>query len=65
MPCLPLICPSLLSRSRLIAIMLGRLRMSTEEALREYDTCAEKIFSSRNKKWYVSLALPVAHFQLS
>ena len=29
--------------------MLGRLRMSTEEALREYDNCAEAIFSS--KKW--------------
>lgn len=25
--------------------------MSTEEALQEYDRCAAKIFSSRNKKW--------------
>jgi hypothetical protein len=31
--------------------MLGRLRMSTEEALFEYDQCASKVFSSRNKKW--------------
>lgn len=31
--------------------MLGRLRMSTEEALREYDHCAAKVFSFRNKKW--------------
>jgi predicted acylesterase/phospholipase RssA len=31
--------------------MLGRLRMSTEEALQEYDQCAKKIFSSQNKKW--------------
>ncbi|AEO54031.1 hypothetical protein MYCTH_2296089 [Thermothelomyces thermophilus ATCC 42464] len=39
------------STGGLIAIMLGRLRMSTEEALHEYDQCASKIFSSRNKKW--------------
>ncbi|GAB1310985.1 Calcium-independent phospholipase A2-gamma [Madurella fahalii] len=39
------------STGGLIAIMLGRLRMSTEEAIREYDSCAAKIFSSRNKKW--------------
>jgi hypothetical protein len=38
--------------------------MSTEEALREYDTCAEKIFSSRNKKWYARFALLLARFQL-
>jgi hypothetical protein len=25
--------------------------MSTEEALQEYDQCAKKVFSSRNKKW--------------
>lgn len=31
--------------------MLGRLRMSTEEALQEYDQCAKKVFSFRNKKW--------------
>ncbi|KAK4170204.1 putative calcium-independent phospholipase A2-gamma [Cladorrhinum sp. PSN259] len=37
------------STGGLIAIMLGRLRMSTEEALREYDTCAAKIFSKRKK----------------
>ncbi|EAQ92676.1 hypothetical protein CHGG_00911 [Chaetomium globosum CBS 148.51] len=39
------------STGGLIAIMLGRLRMSTEEALREYDECSQKIFSSSNKKW--------------
>ncbi|KAK3906962.1 hypothetical protein C8A05DRAFT_11320 [Staphylotrichum tortipilum] len=39
------------STGGLIAIMLGRLRMSTEEALREYDHFAKKIFSFRNKKW--------------
>ncbi|KAL2154298.1 hypothetical protein VTH82DRAFT_2974 [Thermothelomyces myriococcoides] len=39
------------STGGLIAIMLGRLRMSTEEALHEYDQCASKVFSSRNKKW--------------
>ncbi|KAK4459615.1 hypothetical protein QBC42DRAFT_183013 [Cladorrhinum samala] len=38
------------STGGLIAIMLGRLRMSTEEALREYDECAEQIFSKKNKK---------------
>ncbi len=39
----------------LIAIMLGRLRMSTTEALQEYDTCASKIFSGDNKKtWSLS-----------
>jgi hypothetical protein len=31
--------------------MLGRLRMSTEEALQEYGPCSKKIFSFRNKKW--------------
>ncbi|KAK4151189.1 hypothetical protein C8A00DRAFT_45555 [Chaetomidium leptoderma] len=39
------------STGGLLAIMLGRLRMSTEEALREYDQCAMKIFSSQNRKW--------------
>ncbi|KAK4043689.1 hypothetical protein C8A01DRAFT_12835 [Parachaetomium inaequale] len=39
------------STGGLIAIMLGRLRMSTEEALYEYDQCASKVFSSRNRKW--------------
>jgi hypothetical protein len=39
----------------LIAIMLGRLRMSTNEALQEYDNCAAKIFSRENrKKWSLS-----------
>jgi Patatin len=32
----------------LIAIMLGRLRMSTKEALQEYDNCAAEVFSSKN-----------------
>lgn len=40
---------------RLIAIMLGRLRMSTREALDEYDNCAAKIFSKDNRKrWSLS-----------
>jgi hypothetical protein len=30
--------------------MLGRLRMSTKEALEAYDTCAARIFSRQNKK---------------
>ncbi|KAK4170202.1 hypothetical protein QBC43DRAFT_196930 [Cladorrhinum sp. PSN259] len=38
------------STGGLIAIMLGRLRMSTEEALREYDECAEQIFCKGNRK---------------
>ncbi|EAQ92675.1 hypothetical protein CHGG_00910 [Chaetomium globosum CBS 148.51] len=43
------------STGGLIAIMLGRLRMSTREALDEYDNCAAKIFSKSNrKKWSVS-----------
>ncbi|KAL2135632.1 hypothetical protein VTI74DRAFT_7582 [Chaetomium olivicolor] len=40
------------STGGLIAIMLGRLRMSTEEALQAYYNCASKIFSRENrKKW--------------
>ncbi|KAK4252252.1 hypothetical protein C7999DRAFT_26974 [Corynascus novoguineensis] len=43
------------STGGLIAIMLGRLRMSTKEALEEYDNCAEKIFSKSNhKSWSLS-----------
>ncbi|KAK4170205.1 putative calcium-independent phospholipase A2-gamma [Cladorrhinum sp. PSN259] len=38
------------STGGLIAIMLGRLRMSTTEALHEYDQCAASIFSKDNKK---------------
>ncbi|KAK4239690.1 hypothetical protein C8A03DRAFT_13946 [Achaetomium macrosporum] len=38
------------STGGLIAIMLGRLRMSTKEALQAYDECAAKIFSSKNRK---------------
>ncbi|GAB1310986.1 Calcium-independent phospholipase A2-gamma [Madurella fahalii] len=38
------------STGGLIAIMLGRLRMSTAEALEEYDRCASKIFSKKNLK---------------
>jgi hypothetical protein len=35
--------------------MLGRLRMSTTEALEEYDNCAAQIFSKDNRKsWSVS-----------
>ncbi|KAK3310503.1 uncharacterized protein B0T15DRAFT_518680 [Chaetomium strumarium] len=39
------------STGGLIAIMLGRLRMSAEEALLEYDQCASKIFAFGNRKW--------------
>ena len=35
----------------LIALMLGRLRMSTDEALRTYNSLARAIFSKDNKKW--------------
>jgi patatin-like phospholipase/acyl hydrolase len=43
------------STGGLIAIMLGRLRMSTKEALAEYDNCAAKIFSKDNhKSWSIS-----------
>ncbi|KAK3310502.1 uncharacterized protein B0T15DRAFT_388954 [Chaetomium strumarium] len=38
------------STGGLIAIMLGRLRMSTKEALQAYDECAGKIFSFDNRK---------------
>ncbi|KAJ9157872.1 Patatin-like protein 2 [Pleurostoma richardsiae] len=38
------------STGGLIAIMLGRLRMSTAEALEEYDIFAKKIFRFRNRK---------------
>jgi len=30
--------------------MLGRLQMSTEDALTQYNSLAERIFGSRNKK---------------
>jgi len=35
----------------LIALMLGRLRMTTDEALRTYNSLAHAIFSKDNKKW--------------
>ncbi|KAK4181731.1 putative calcium-independent phospholipase A2-gamma [Triangularia setosa] len=38
------------STGGLIAIMLGRLRMSTTEALKAYDDCAASIFNKSNKK---------------
>lgn len=31
--------------------MLGRLRMSTTEALEKYNTIAGKMFSAKNTKW--------------
>ena len=34
----------------LIALMLGRLRMSTTEALEKYNTIAGHIFSAKNRK---------------
>lgn len=40
-----------LTCARLIALMLGRLRMDTREALEQYNTVAGKIFSKNNKKW--------------
>ncbi|KAL2263401.1 hypothetical protein VTK26DRAFT_6943 [Humicola hyalothermophila] len=43
------------STGGLIAIMLGRLRMSTKEALQAYDSCAARIFSFQNRKlWSLS-----------
>ena len=39
----------MLPSNRLVAIMLGRLQMSTEKALAVYDTFSEKVFSSKNK----------------
>ncbi|KAK4105330.1 hypothetical protein N658DRAFT_116040 [Parathielavia hyrcaniae] len=43
------------STGGLIAIMLGRLRMSTKEALEAYDNCAAKIFARGNRKiWSMS-----------
>lgn len=36
---------------RLFAIMLGRLRMSTQEALTKYNEIAERVFGPSNTKW--------------
>jgi len=33
--------------------MLGRLRMTTKEALEQYNTIAGRIFCAANKKWAV------------
>ncbi len=38
-------------RSSLIALMLGRLGMTTEEALKTYNALAGAIFSKDNRKW--------------
>ncbi|KAF2014032.1 FabD/lysophospholipase-like protein [Aaosphaeria arxii CBS 175.79] len=38
------------STGGLIALMLGRLRMTTDEALRTYNSLSEEIFSKENKK---------------
>jgi len=38
---------------RLIALLLGRLRMTTREALGQYSALAGKIFAKTNKKWVV------------
>ena len=40
-----------LTSARLVALMLGRLRMDTREALEQYNTVAGNIFSKKNKKW--------------
>ena len=37
--------------SSLIAIMLGRLQMSTEDALKQYNNFAKQVFSQKNQKW--------------
>jgi hypothetical protein len=47
---LELILRSLIAQ-RLIALMIGRLRMNTKEALEQYNTIAGKIFSNKNKKY--------------
>lgn len=39
------------STGGLVALMLGRLRMDTREALEQYNTVAGNIFSKKNKKW--------------
>ncbi|KAF2817462.1 FabD/lysophospholipase-like protein, partial [Mytilinidion resinicola] len=39
------------STGGLIALMLGRLQMTTDEALRTYNSLARAIFSKDNKKW--------------
>lgn len=39
------------STGGLIALMLGRLRMRTDEALETYNSLARAIFSKENKKW--------------
>jgi predicted acylesterase/phospholipase RssA len=39
------------STGGLIALMLGRLQMTTNEALRTYNSLARAIFSRDNKKW--------------
>jgi hypothetical protein len=33
--------------------MLGRLKMSTKDALKHYNTVAERVFSGANRKWAV------------
>jgi hypothetical protein len=38
---------------RLVALMLGRLRMDTREALEQYNTVAGNIFSKKNTKWKI------------
>jgi hypothetical protein len=38
------------STGGLIAIMVGRLRMSTEDAIQKYDVFAEQIFQKDNKR---------------
>jgi predicted acylesterase/phospholipase RssA len=38
---------------RLIALMLGRLRMTTDEAMQAYNSLTRAVFSKENKKWKV------------
>ncbi|KAK3336561.1 acyl transferase/acyl hydrolase/lysophospholipase [Cercophora scortea] len=53
------------STGGLVAIMLGRLRMSTAEALAEYDAFAKKIFSFRNRRISVSAQFRAAALEVA
>jgi len=44
-------CPVADTVFSLIAIMLGRLRMSTEDALKYYNEISSHVFSRGNRKW--------------
>ncbi|KAH7034886.1 uncharacterized protein B0I36DRAFT_317159 [Microdochium trichocladiopsis] len=46
-----------ISTGGLVSIMLGRLRMTTTEAIAAYHEFAEKIFSWKNKNWFFLVPL--------